>query len=126
MAAACAYRVCALASLRVNRSQVPDPKKMIKPKQWLLLPTEWFEYLDTTAMPMYVTAMIVKKMRADKPAFEVKMIGDGKPEMTVTYYVDKHPYYDGTAHVDQAYAKTENRYLLNTAVKFLAGEPVTM
>ena len=126
MAAAYAYRICAHVCLCVHCSQVAEAKKLIKPKQWLLLPTDWFEYLDNMAMPTYVTAMIVKKARADKPAFEVKMIGDGKPETIVTYYVEKHPYYNDPAHVEEKYAKMANRYLLNPAVKFLAGEPVTM
>ena len=68
-------------------------------------------------MPLYVTVQIVKKLAArtsGEPAYEVKMIGDGKPEIKVNYYVKQHP---------QAYAGMEHLYLTNPVVKFLSGEP---
>ena len=99
-------------------SQVEDRKARMVPGTWLLLPTAWFEYLDTTAMPIYVTAQISKKVgRSDKPACEVKMIGDGVAQITVKYYIDKHP---------QAYAGMEEIYLMSPSVEILSGEPPTM
>ena len=68
-------------------------------------------------MPLFVSAQIVKKVKADRLAFEVKMIGDGVPSITVNYYVEKHP---------QAYAGMEECYLLNPSVRFLSREPCTM
>jgi len=76
-------------------------KALVVAGAWILLPTAWFEYMDTTAMPLFVTAQIVKRTKADRLAFEVKMIGDGVPSITVNYYVEKHP---------QAYAGMEERY----------------
>ena len=90
---------------------------MIKVGQWLLIPSEWFDYFDETAMPLYVTAQIIKKVRADKPAFTVKMVGDEQPSISVQYYVDKHPH---------AYEGMEEFYFLNPKVKFLSAEPPTM
>jgi len=107
--------VCAL--LRVQILDDSSHKALVVAGAWILLPTAWFEYMDTTAMPLFVTAQIVKKAKADRQAFEVKMIGDGVPSITVNYYVEKHP---------QAYAGMEERYLLNPSVKFLSREPCTM
>ena len=57
---------------------------MVKAGQWVLLPTSWFTYHDVTAMPKYVTAQIVKKVTGRGPAaYDVKMIGDGKPSINV-------------------------------------------
>lgn len=70
------------------------------------------------AMPLYVTAQIVKKApKADKPAYIVKMIGDGKAQITCAYYVDKHP---------RPYEGMEDFFLLNPTVMILDAEPVTM
>jgi hypothetical protein len=83
----------------------------------VLLPTAWFDYLDNMAMPIYVTAKVIKSRRMDKPAIEVEMVGDGSPSIKVTYYIDQHP---------EAYEGMEDFYLLNPAVKFLSGVPPTM
>ena len=103
--------------MRVQILDDSSHKALVVAGAWILLPTAWFEYMDTTAMPMFVTAQIVKRTKADRLAFEVKMIGDGVPSITVNYYVEKHP---------QAYAGMEERYLLNPSVKFLSREPCTM
>ena len=98
-------------------SQISDNasrKAAITTGAWLLLPTSWFEYLDTMAMPLSVTAQVVKKVKADKPAYEVKMVGDGEPSISVTYFLEKHP---------RAYEGMEERYLLNPSVQFLSKAP---
>ena len=56
----------------------------------------------------------MKKVRADRTAVQVKMIGDGKPEITVKYYLDPHP---------DAYEGMEDRYMRNPNVKILTGPP---
>ena len=99
-------------------SQVDDREAYLKAGQWLLLPTSWFNYMDHTAMPKYVTAIIVRRMpRTDKPSLQVKMIGDGQASINVSYYINQHP---------DAYEGMEERYLLNHDVCLLAGEPITM
>jgi len=103
--------------LATDQESYDESKAKLQPGQWLLLPSSWFDYMDKTAMPQYVTAVVTKKVRADKPSIEVKMIGDDKPHIHVKYYVEKHP---------QAYEGMEEMYLLNSAVKFLAAEPPTM
>ena len=101
--------------------QVPQAERKAKIVQgaWILVPSEWFEYMDNTAMPLYVTAQIGKMVprTARFPAYSVKMIGDGAPQISVDYYLDKHP---------QAYAGMEDFYLLNPKVKFLSGAPETI
>ena len=104
------------------RSQdVPDRKAAIKVGAWLLLPAgAWFDYMDSTAMPRYVTAKVVKKVAprdSDKPAFQVKMIGDGTPEITVKYYLEAHP-----APGDWN-AGEEHKHLTHENVKILSAEP---
>lgn len=96
--------------------EVEDRKAWIKRGQYLLFPTDWFEYLDSMAMPVYVVGQIDKAVRADKPSYKVKMVGDGIPVINVDYYLEKHP---------RAYEGMEDRYLLNPAVKCLSGAPPT-
>jgi len=98
----------------VEISDNASRKAAITTGAWLLLPTSWFEYLDTMAMPLSVTAQVVKKVKADKPAYEVKMVGDGEPSISVTYFLEKHP---------RAYEGMEERYLLNPSVQFLSKAP---
>ena len=76
-------------------------------------------YMDSTAMPIYVTAMVIKilsKRRSGLPAMQVRMVGDGVPTITVDYYINKHP---------RPYVGHEDRYLLHPDVKILSEEPPT-
>lgn len=115
-------------ALLSRRRQYDEPKArkeaITTPGTFLLIPSGWFNYFDSTAMPLYVTAEVGKKCRADKPAMEVKMVGDGKPQIKVQYYIDKHPYY--ATHPGQGSEPgVENKYLMHAAVQILSGAPPT-
>ena len=71
-----------------------------------------------------VTGQIVQKVRADKPAFTVKMVGDEQPSISVQYYVDKHPHaYEG---MEEFYFLNPVRRLSSATVVASLGKPARM
>ena len=63
-----------------------------------------------------VTALIRSAVRADKPAYKVRMHGDDDLEITVDYYFNKHP---------RALVEKAEIYLTHPAVRVLYGKPPT-
>lgn len=89
---------------------------------YILIPISWFAYSSTGRMPLYVSARIVAKARADKPSFTVQMHSDvvgkgGEKELNVNYYIEKHP---------RAYKGMEHLYLTSPEVKVLSSAPPVM
>lgn len=94
---------------------------------WGILPAgalggrSFFPYHPHGKMPLYVTFKVEKILKAprcaDRDGIKVRMIGDGKPTTTRTFYLHPHPNPDpGAEHI----------FILNhPEVRFLKGTPPT-